>query len=108
MSRSLYLTCKLNKSGPLPCQDVFVRFWSWTLMNSESHRIADQLRRAFGGDAWPGSPLSELLAGINAQKARARPLPSPHRVWELVLHIDIDLQVVVVATESVPMPHLFV
>ncbi len=76
-------------------------------MNSESHRIADQLRRAFGGDAWPGSPLSELLAGINAGEARARPLPSAHSVWELVLHIDVYLQVGFSATEGVPMPQLY-
>ena len=76
-------------------------------MNSESSRIADQLRRAFSGDAWHGQPLSDLLAGITAQKARARPLASVHSIWELVLHIDIYSQVGFSATEGVPMPQLY-
>jgi hypothetical protein len=76
-------------------------------MNSESLRIADQLRRAFGGDAWHGSPLSELLAGITAEKARARPLASAHSIWELVLHIDVYLQVGFETTQGVPAPKLY-
>lgn len=76
-------------------------------MNSESARIADQLRRAFGGDAWHGPPLSDLLAGVTAEKARARPLASGHNIWELVLHIDIYSQVGFSATEAVPMPQLY-
>ena len=76
-------------------------------MNSESARIADQLRRAFGGDAWHGPPLSDLLAGVTAEEARARPLASVHRIWELVLHIDIYSQVGFSATEGLPMPQLY-
>jgi uncharacterized damage-inducible protein DinB len=73
-------------------------------MNSESARIADQLRRAFGGDAWHGPPLLDLLAGVTAEKARARPLASIHSIWELILHIDICSQVGFSAIEGVPMP----
>ena len=76
-------------------------------MNSESLRIADQLRRAFGGDAWHGSPLSELVAGITAEQACARPLPSAHSIWELVLHIDVYVRVAFEATEGVAMPKLY-
>jgi DinB family protein len=76
-------------------------------MSAESLRIADQLRRAFGGDAWHGPPLSDLLAGITAERARARVLPSVHSIWELVLHIDIYLQVGFSATQGIPMPQLY-
>jgi DinB superfamily len=76
-------------------------------MNCESLRIADQLRRAFSGDPWHGSPLLHLLAGITAEKARARPLSRVHNIWELVLHIDIYSQVGFSATEGVPMPQLY-
>src|SRR5689334_16280402 len=76
-------------------------------MNVESLRIADQLRRAFVGDPWHGSPLRDLLAGITAAKARARPLPSVHSIWELVLHIDVYLRVAFEATQGVPMPKLY-
>lgn len=54
---------------------------------SESALIADQLRRAFGGDAWHGPALLELLDDVDAAMAAARPLPEVHSIWELVLHI---------------------
>jgi hypothetical protein len=76
-------------------------------MNAESLRIGDQLRRAFTGDPWHGSPLLDLLAGITAEKARTRPLPPVHSIWELVLHIDVYLHVAFEATQGVPMPKLY-
>ncbi|MFZ3266130.1 MAG: DinB family protein [Terriglobales bacterium] len=54
---------------------------------SESDRIADQLRRAFYGDAWHGDSLFEILEGVTATQASARPVRSAHTIWELVLHI---------------------
>jgi uncharacterized damage-inducible protein DinB len=54
---------------------------------TEAARIADQLRRAFEGDAWHGPALLELLADVDASTAAAHPLPDAHSVWELVLHI---------------------
>jgi uncharacterized damage-inducible protein DinB len=54
---------------------------------SETSRIADQLRRAFDGSAWHGDSLFELLDGVSAQQAAARPLKNAHSIWELVLHI---------------------
>jgi uncharacterized damage-inducible protein DinB len=54
---------------------------------SEAARIADQLRRAFDGDAWHGDSLFEILEGITAAQAAARPIKSAHTIWELVLHI---------------------
>ncbi len=54
---------------------------------SESARIADQLRRAFEGNAWHGPALLELLDDVDAATAAAKPLPEVHSIWELVLHI---------------------
>jgi uncharacterized damage-inducible protein DinB len=54
---------------------------------SESALIADQLRRAFEGDAWHGPALLELLQDVDAAAAAARPVPDVHSIWELVLHI---------------------
>ena len=54
---------------------------------SESDHIADQLRRAFYGDAWHGDSLFEILAGVTAAQAAARPVKDAHSIWELVLHI---------------------
>ena len=55
---------------------------------SEAERIADQLRRAFEGNAWHGPALLELLADVNAVTAAAKPLANVHSIWELVLHIE--------------------
>ena len=54
---------------------------------SEATRIADQLRRAFDGDAWHGDSLFEILEDVTAAQAAARPIASAHTIWELVLHI---------------------
>jgi uncharacterized damage-inducible protein DinB len=54
---------------------------------SEATRIADQLRRAFRGEAWHGPALLELLEGVTAEQATRRPLPEAHSIWEIVLHI---------------------
>ena len=54
---------------------------------SESNRIADQLRRAFDGGAWHGDSLFEILRGVTATQAAARPIKNAHSIWELVLHI---------------------
>jgi uncharacterized damage-inducible protein DinB len=54
---------------------------------TEAARIADQLRRAFEGDAWHGPALLELLAEVDAATAASHPLPDVHSIWELVLHV---------------------
>lgn len=53
----------------------------------EAARIADQLRRAFDGEAWHGDSVFKILEGVTAAQAAARPLPHAHTIWELVLHI---------------------
>ena len=76
-------------------------------MDSESLRIADQLHRAFDGDAWHGPSLRELLSGVTAKQACIRPLPKGHSIWELVLHIDVYVHAASEAARGVPMPRLF-
>lgn len=55
---------------------------------SEGMRIADQLRRAFEGDAWHGLALLELLEDVDEATAAAKSIPDVHSIWELVLHIS--------------------
>lgn len=50
-------------------------------------RIADQLRKAFAGDAWHGDSVLEILDGVSAKQAAAHPIKGAHSIWELVLHI---------------------
>jgi uncharacterized damage-inducible protein DinB len=54
---------------------------------SETARLADQIRRAFEGDAWHGDSLLEILSDVDAKTAAARPIKNAHSIWELVLHI---------------------
>ncbi|HEV2114766.1 MAG TPA: DinB family protein [Terriglobales bacterium] len=53
----------------------------------EIARISDQLKRAFEGDAWHGPSVLEVLEGVNAHAAAAKPVSGAHSIWELVLHI---------------------
>ena len=60
----------------------------------EIERIADQLKRAFDGEAWHGPALKEVLDGVDAQTAAAHPIPEAHSIWELVLHLAAWEQVI--------------
>ena len=55
---------------------------------TETERIADQLNRAFVGDAWHGPAVLEILKGVTAEQAKARPFAAAHSIWELALHIE--------------------
>ncbi len=58
-------------------------------MSKEADNIADQMERAFEGDAWHGSSISEILADISAKQAAARPIPEAHTIWEIVHHTTV-------------------
>ena len=54
---------------------------------SEIANIVDEAKRAYEGNAWHGPALMELLSDVSAAQAAARPLPTAHSIWEIVLHI---------------------
>ena len=54
---------------------------------AETARLADQIRRAFEGEAWHGDSILELLDGVGAATAAAHPIKNTHSIWELLLHI---------------------
>ena len=54
---------------------------------TEIERIQDQLKKAFEGNAWHGPGVKEVLNGVTAKQAVARPITGAHTIWELVLHI---------------------
>src|SRR6266446_10069546 len=56
---------------------------------TEIDRILDQLKRAFEGNAWHGPSVREVLEGVTAEQAVARPLPGGHTIWELTHHIAV-------------------
>lgn len=54
---------------------------------SETARLADQIRRAFEGEAWHGDSVLEILEDVDAKTAAAHPIKNAHSIWKLVLHI---------------------
>jgi uncharacterized damage-inducible protein DinB len=63
-------------------------------MTAEVNRLDDQLRRALEGEAWHGPSVLELLAGLSAAQAASHPVAGAHSIWELVLHIGSDYDLV--------------
>jgi uncharacterized damage-inducible protein DinB len=56
-------------------------------VSSEKSQLVDDLRRIYEGDAWHGDSLSQILSGISAKRAYAKPIPDAHSIWEIALHI---------------------
>jgi uncharacterized damage-inducible protein DinB len=63
-------------------------------MTPELRRIEEQLRRALEGEAWHGPAVLELLDGVSAAQAARHPIAGAHSIWELVLHIASDYDLV--------------
>ena len=61
---------------------------------TEMERIEDQLRRSVEGEAWHGPALNALLKDVTAEEAAARPIPDAHSIWEILLHIITDQELV--------------
>ena len=59
------------------------------IQTAEAEKIADQLERAFEGDAWHGQTISEILTDISAEQAAASPLAGVHSIWEIVLNTTV-------------------
>jgi uncharacterized damage-inducible protein DinB len=53
----------------------------------EVERIADQALKMFGGGAWHGPSVVEVLSSVDADTAASHPIPGAHSIWELVLHL---------------------
>ncbi len=54
---------------------------------NEARLIADGITDTVSGPMWHGPALAQLLAGVTAAEAAARPVPGAHTIWELVLHL---------------------
>jgi uncharacterized damage-inducible protein DinB len=53
----------------------------------ETNRIADELRRAYDGDAWHGPSVRTNLESTDVRIATARYVPAGHTICEIVLHM---------------------
>jgi uncharacterized damage-inducible protein DinB len=54
---------------------------------SEIQTIIDELNNIHDGDAWHGPSLKEILSGVTAGQAAAKPLANAHSIWELASHV---------------------
>ena len=61
----------------------------------ETQRIIEQMRRAHNGEPWVGVSLADLLDDLTWVEAEARPIPSAHSIWEIVLHLITTQQLIV-------------
>jgi len=71
---------------------------------TETKFIADQLHKAFEGDAWHGPSVREALDGVTAEQAAAKPIPEAHSIWELALHIAAWVEHSRHAIDGKPLP----
>ncbi|KAF0247575.1 MAG: hypothetical protein FD167_3023 [bacterium] len=55
---------------------------------SETKRFFNELKSIYYANAWHGPALKEVLTGITAAQAKAKPITEGHSIWELVLHIS--------------------
>src|SRR6185369_4154011 len=59
-----------------------------------TERLLEHLNRAFGGEAWYGPALRDLLDGVSEAQSRERPIKGGHSIVELVVHIRTWMDVV--------------
>jgi len=50
-------------------------------------RLLEQLNATYGGPAWHGPALREVLENVTEEQARARPIASAHSILEIVVHV---------------------
>src|ERR1041385_9245925 len=63
-------------------------------MSREIERLEEQIRAALEGQAWHGPSVLESLAGVSAAQAASHPIAGAHSIWELVLHLASDYDLV--------------
>ena len=56
---------------------------------SQATRLANHIERTLTGPMWHGPALAEVLDGVTADQAAARPIAGAHSIWEMVLHAAV-------------------
>jgi uncharacterized damage-inducible protein DinB len=71
---------------------------------TETKFIADQLHKAFEGDAWHGPSVREVLDGVSGEQAAAKHVHAAHNIWELAMHIAAWVEHSRHAIDGKPLP----
>ena len=58
-----------------------------TRPKSDFDALKQDLHSVYDGDPWHGSPITTVLADVDAKTAARRSIPKGHTIWELVLHM---------------------
>src|SRR5262245_60503593 len=69
---------------------------------SETKRIADLHRKAYDGDSWHGPNVFEVLEGVDATRASRKPIDGAHSIWEIVLHVRVQEEIVLRLLQGAP------
>lgn len=59
-----------------------------------TERLLEHLNRVFGGEAWYGPALRDLLVGVDEEQAKKQAFAGGHSILELVVHIRTWMDVV--------------
>ena len=54
---------------------------------TRTKQLSKHLERTMTGPMWHGPALAEVLDGVTAARAAARPIAGAHSIWEIVLHV---------------------
>lgn len=71
---------------------------------TETKFIAQELHKCFEGDAWHGPSVRDVLDGVLAEQAAAKPIADAHSIWELALHIGAWVEHSRHAIDGRPLP----
>ena len=71
---------------------------------TETKFIAQELHKSFEGDAWHGPSVRDVLDGVSAEQAAAKPIADAHSIWELALHIAAWVEHSRHAIDGKPLP----
>jgi uncharacterized damage-inducible protein DinB len=56
-------------------------------------RLLEQINAVYGGPAWHGPALRDLLDGVSEEQAQAHPVGAAHSIIELLAHIRVWMEV---------------
>jgi len=60
---------------------------------TRARQLSKHLERTMTGPMWHGQALAEVLDGVTAERAAARPIPGAHTIWEIVLHVNAWVEI---------------
>jgi uncharacterized damage-inducible protein DinB len=67
---------------------------------NEPQRICRQIEQMVYGEAWHGPCLVDVLQGVDAKKASAKPIPTLHSIWELLGHLTATQRIILERIET--------